>query len=480
MNPKYSEASLRKAAVAGTFYPQEKNELQSTIEKYISAASIESFSGIPQIILVPHAGYPYSGPVAAYAYKVLPKGKYSRVILLGVSHNYTFTGVKADGNEFWETPLGLVAVDQEYISVLQKEDVDIKTDSKYHELDHSLEVQVPFLIETLGAEIKIVPLFLGTDEINTEKMLAQTIQKYLDQKTLIVISSDLAHYPNYSDAQKIDNETLTMIVSEDTSKLQKSIDKIESQNFSNVSTVACGAAAIKVGMLLAGNLKLQSHLLKYANSGDIVGGDKSQVVGYGVVGFYQNNMDKLPEDYNQSALSVEEQTTALKIARESIGAKLQGNKYSLDDNLPPIFYQKFGVFVTLKEKNELRGCVGLLESTKSLVQTVSDMAVAAAFNDPRFTPLTSTELSNAKIGISVLSPMEMIDDASIIEIGKHGVYIENGQKSGVLLPQVATEQGWNRETFLNKLCEEKVDLNQNCWQDKNSKIYIFTAQTFEE
>ncbi|MFH1564840.1 MAG: AmmeMemoRadiSam system protein A [bacterium] len=179
-------------------------------------------------------------------------------------------------------------------------------------------------------------------------------------------------------------------------------------------------------------------------------------------------------------LNLEEQAIALNITRQSIAAIFDNEDYHPQVKDYPIFKSKRGVFVTLRKGGELRGCIGTFDESKSLAQTIQEMAVSAAFADPRFNQLSAEELDGIKIEISVLSPMKKIDDPNVIVVGKHGVYAQKGSKGGVYLPQVAIEEGWDREEFLDHLCEHKAGIGRNAWRDGSAQIYIFTAQVFQE
>ena len=241
----------------------------------------------------------------------------------------------------------------------------------------------------------------------------------------------------------------------------------------NLSTCACGEAAISTGMKLARKLGVDDiRLLKYANSGD-AGEDKSNVVGYGLIGFFT---DRIGHE-----LMEEEQDELLAISRNT----LEG--YIKDKITPTIIVKheylntKLGAFVTLKKDGELRGCIGNFEPTNSLAEVVQQVTIQAATKDVRFSPVQEDELDDITIEISVLSPRFQIEDPEEeIEIGKHGVYIQKGNRAGVFLPQVATENDWNLDKFMGELCSQKAGLSWDCWKEDDLEIYVFSAQVFEE
>ncbi|MDD5146644.1 MAG: AmmeMemoRadiSam system protein B [Candidatus Pacebacteria bacterium] len=472
MNTKHQsiKSTMRPAAVAGQFYPDNSKALQQMVDSFLNQATSVSTS-VPQIIIVPHAGYVYSGQVAAFGFRALQNSGYKRIILIGRSHQEYFDKVAADGNDVWQTPLGDLTVDKDFIDKLISSDSVVQINSEVHEGEHSLEVMLPFLIQTLGREIKIVPLLFGNDSSTTSFVLAEKIAPFIDKETVVVISTDLSHYPKYEDANYLDKQTIEAILTGESSKFIQKVRELEQLGKPNVATLACAEPAVVFGLALAKRLGLKAQLLKYANCGDYFAETKNRVVGYTAIGFYPEN--------EAGALSVQEQEMALQIARKTLADAFDQKNYE-PESQAPIFKEKRGVFVTLKKHEQLRGCIGNFNPPIGLAKNIQEMALSAAFNDPRFTPLEKSELKDLEIEISVLSPMQKTTDPNIIKVGKHGVYVKKGLRSGVFLPQVAIEQGWDREEFLDNLCEGKAGLPRTCWQDGSCDLYIFTAQVFHE
>lgn len=477
-NQNFTQENIRPMAVAGQFYPANTVELAQMLSNFLQNAS-SSATGTAQVIIVPHAGYVYSGQVAAFAFKQLIGSDFKRVVIIGRSHQQYFEGVVADSNDAWQTAFGNVAVDKDFINQLVNNANVVRIDSKSHQTEHSLEVELPFLIKTLGKDIKIVPLLFGDDSPETALKLADVLAQFIDNETVVVVSSDLSHYPKYETANELDKKTIETILSLDIEKLHKQNTEAESAGLAGVATLACGEPAMISAMALAKKLGLKPELLKYANSGDYFPETKDRVVGYAAIAFY--NPQGVVKSETDEELNKEEQKIALQITRKSLEAHFEGKEYSLAVlGLPPIFQKERGVFVTLKQHGQLRGCIGNFTPNVGLAGNIKEMALSAAFNDPRFTPLEKSELKDIKIEISVLSPMQKITNPDLIEIGKHGVYVKKGSRSGVYLPQVAFELGWNKEQFLNSLCEEKAGLPRDCWKDGSTELYIFTAQVFNE
>ncbi len=487
---------IRLPAVAGAFYPADKKELVNQINRYFSCTKKVS-EKLLKILIVPHAGYDYSGQVAAWGYKQVEED-YKRVILLGVSHRVYFNKAAVFNRGSWQTPLGNVDIDEDFANTLIKQSNFIEANLGIHGDEHSLEVQLPFL-QLVLADFKIVPILLSVSSQEDLEELAKSISHHFGNQTLIVISSDLSHYPAYSIAQKVDKETIQSILSGSLIKFNTKIKENLTQPA--VETCACGAEAIKVGMIVASRLGIKDiKLLNYSNSGDITE-DKSRVVGYASIGFYGDSSNlksqmsqpkagppraEKPNVKSQNLLNQDQQNQLLKIARITLESYFNNNNNNNNNKTPVIkendkvLQQKLGAFVTLKTHGQLRGCIGCFNPDKPLYQVVQEKVVDAAINDPRFYPVDVDELKNLSIEISVLSPNIKVDDWKKIKLGTHGVVIKKGSQGGTFLPQVATETGWDLETFLSNLCSHKAGLPANSYKDPKANIYVFTAQVFGE
>lgn len=477
MSTNNSSGKVRHPAVAGSFYPAGPSELSEEIDGFLSNAEKEQCShcSVPIMILVPHAGYQYSGQTAAYGYKLLSEANINKVILLGSSHNYPVSGVIADDSDSWETPLGKVLLDKKLIDKMQ-----IPLNHEPFVPEHSLEVQLPFLQKTLKEDFKIVPILVGgMNSVETHRN-ASLLRKQVDENTVIVVSSDMSHYPSYEDASKCDHETMNSILTGDPDSFSNVIAKLEQKNIPAAVTFMCAKPAVELALAIARELKIKDiKLLDYSNSGDVMD-DKSRVVGYSAIGFFENISQRT------------EGQKLLQIARDSVELFIKNGTMPKFSDLPVdtpasaggqnfVFLQrKSGVFVTLRNSGELRGCIGLIESDQPLYASIPQMAVAAAVDDPRFSPVTEEDLPKLKYEVSVLSPMKRVSAISEIELGAHGVKIQKGSRSGVFLPQVAEETGWNKEEFLNHLCCDKAGLAEDCWKDPATEIYTFTAEVFSD
>jgi len=448
-----------------------------------SAKATADKQGGIKAMMVPHAGYDYSGPVAAYGYQAVSGEKVDTVILIGNSHQAYFPGLAIDANDAWQTPLGEVAVNKELADKLITADNDLKYNSQPHEKEHSLEVQLPFLQTVLASGFKIVPILFGNSGDEAYKKLAKALADNLGDEDLVVISTDMSHYPKYEDANKIDKATLDVIRSLDVEALNKHIELTEKAGYDNEQTLICGVDGVKTIIALAKQKSWTANILKYANSGDATIGSKDQVVGYGAMTFASSEKLKVKSAKSEAEiynLNLEQKDALLEIARTTVEGFVKNGQvpdFKISDER---LQQKQGAFVTLKKDGELRGCIGqIIPSENSLWQVVRNMAVAAASEDPRFLPVSAAELPKIEYEVSVLSVPEIIDDWRKIELGKHGVIIKKGWHSGVFLPQVATETGWSLEEFLSQLAWQKAGLSPDAYKnDKGVELQVFTASVF--
>lgn len=472
---------VRQPAVAGQFYPKGREDLLEQIEYFSESATVSQNYESLQALIVPHAGYIYSGQVMAAGFKLLAGKKFSRVIILGASHNFWFDGVAAAEADVWETPLGEVSVDQDFITQMISVNKEIFRQAEYHAPEHCLEVELPWLQYYLKKDFKIVPLLLGGTNQETQESLAETLHKLWDDNTLLVISSDLSHYPPYETAKVVDNKILQSISSGRAQDFYKTYADLEAEHSDQADTFACGQAAIAAGLFLAEKNNWSVEQIAYANSGDTEWGNKSRVVGYGAVVFYKDNEAETAKEVGRD-LNTEEQKLALQYVRAVLENYFFGTVNLPDLSAFPIFQTKRGVFVTLHKRKGrvLRGCIGQIIPQGALADNLKNMALAAALEDPRFPPVSAEELSDLEIEISVLSPMKKIDSPKEIKLGKHGVMVKQGAHTGVFLPQVAEETGWSLEEFMSHLCHDKAGISPNAWQTGEADIYVFTAQVFSE
>lgn len=482
-------SAIRPAAVSGQFYPASKEALAREIKFYLQSTTPDSerfspatpeFKGSQvKILIVPHAGYDYSASIMAAAYRALAGQKLKRVYLLGNSHQHYFSGAALDDRQAWASPLGLVRIDQEKVAELkaaaEKSNPSVlQINSAVHDGDHVLEVQLPFLQGVLGDNFKIIPILLGNTGDTDYLALAEILSESLEEGDILVVSSDMSHYPGYQEAQSIDRLALEKIKNRDLAGLEE-LSREATQNIPNEQTILCGLEAVKISLVLAKKLNFSAEILAYRNSGDSLLGDKNRVVGYGALVFLAGTTPLAANNF----LNAKQQGILKDIAKKSVEKYVRdGLKLSLsikDQDLQ----QTAGVFVTLKKDGQLRGCLGEIIASRALWQVVQDMAIAAATQDQRFVPVSPSELDSLDYEVSVLTPPQAISDWRRIRLGQDGVIISKGKQSGVFLPQVALEGSWTLEQFLEQLCSQKAGLPADCYQnDPEVKISIFQAQVF--
>lgn len=467
--PKGGSMIIRNPAVAGQFYPGDKRELEEMVEGFLSKAKSGTEKGQLSVLIVPHAGYVYSGQTAASGFKRLSGKNIFNVILLGASHQSWFSGVAVDNNDSWGTPLGKVKINKDLAERLITGGISFNKEPHLNE--HSLEVEVPFLQSVLK-DFFIAPLLIGQTDNKTLEKLAEKIIENLDSETVLVVSSDLSHYPDINTAKIVDERTVKSIESGEVKKFEKELASL-AKDYPNVDTFACGHEAIKVGMIVASKLGiLKSEVFAKTNSGEVMG-ETNRVVGYASVGFYTKKNES--EELNKDS-----QKELLRFSRKVLESYIKNGTLPDDKTDNENLLKKRGAFVTLTKKAELRGCIGDFSASKSLWETVKSMTIAASTEDPRFWPVKKEELSDIGIEISVLSKRLKVSSYKEIVMGKHGVYLERGGRGGTFLPQVAEDFNNDRDAFLSALCSHKAGLPSDCYKDPKTNLDVYTAQVFNE
>ncbi len=443
--------------------------LAAQIDRYIAGAKQSPLTEDPAALIVPHAGYVYSGPVAAYAYRAVQGKRYDTVVVVGPSHRHPFRGISVVREASIETPLGVIQVDAELTTALLTAHRDIAWRQPAHAQEHSVEVQLPFLQRVLG-EFRVVLAVVGSWSPEGEAAFVRTLveAKKNGKRILLVASSDLSHYHDYDSARKLDGHALDLIRGMKAKALLS-----ESQDG---SCELCGLLPVHLAMELAGATgNGRVEVLHAANSGDTAG-PKNEVVGYASVAFLPGKPAGQPKE--EGVLDATRRRRLLEIARQTIASSVAGKGAPKIDERDPGLQTHSGAFVTIEKHGQLRGCIGNFTSDKPLWRTVMEMAVAAATGDPRFPPMTAGEDREVELEISVLTPMRRISGVDEIEVGRHGLYIRKGPYAGTLLPQVATDYGWDRLTFLQQTCR-KAGLSPDAWKE-GAEIYVYGAEVFNE
>jgi len=466
-------------AVAGSFYPSDPAELRTMLGDLFSKAKPASVKDVIAIIC-PHAGYEFSGVVAASSYnQVDPDKQYDNVFIIGSSHHVAFMGASIYNIGDYQTPLGKVKVNIDLANKLIKENVVFSFHPEAEQNEHCVEVQVPFLQYHLKKSFTLVPIILGTQSPESCKKIANALRPYMNGNNLFVISSDFSHYPPYNNALVVDKTTCNAILTNQPDSLLKALKENEDKNVPNLATSLCGWTSVLTMLYMTeDDPGIKMTPVYYQNSGDSKYQDKSQVVGYWSIAI--SKKEKAVPASSTFNLSPKDKKDLLKIARSTLEQYIRFNK------TPEINSSGFsetlktpsGAFVTLHENGDLRGCVGLFTSQEPLYKVVQEMAIAASTQDNRFPRVEVTEIGKISIEISVLSPLKKIHSIDEIILGKHGIYIKKGYLSGTFLPQVANETGWSREDFLGHCSRDKAGLGWDGWKDAD--IYIYEAAVFSE
>jgi AmmeMemoRadiSam system protein B/AmmeMemoRadiSam system protein A len=487
---------IRPPAVAGSFYPGSPSELAKMLAGFFHAAPKPSITGKPLVIVAPHAGYIYSGAIAARGYKILEGESFTTVIVISPSHTAYFKGVSIFGGKAYGTPLGEIPIDRELTDKIASFGDPLSFSNQGHSGygrgEHALEVQLPFLQVALG-KFNLVALVMGQQDISTCTALGKAIAGAVGSRNdvLIVASSDLSHFHDQATASHLDSVVVRDIEKYDYQKLSRDLEEQKAE--------ACGGGPIIAAMLAAKEMGANKALITGLGDSAPASGDKTSVVGYLSAVIYKADEEKAYEieepegkiaeeksdKHSESGsaaefgLSPEDKKTLLSIARLAIKSRLEGKELVFPREISDALSQPLGAFVTLEESGQLRGCIGTFRPGSPLIRVVAEMARQAAFSDYRFSPIVPGELSRVDIEISVLTPMKRIYNPDSVVVGRDGLYVQRGRNSGVLLPQVPVEQCWDRTTFLDHTCL-KAGLPSSSWKDEQTELYVFQAEIFSE
>lgn len=473
----FADQNIKDPNVAGQFYIADPQKLSAQIQSFLQKAPNPEMGIAADIIVAPHAGYVYSGRIAACAFKQVMNRDINTVVVLAPSHHFGFPGISIWSKGGYKTPLGVLKVDEDFALAFLAKDALFIDEPAAFEREHSLEVELPFIQEVFGDGVKIVPVVMGQASFETCRKVATSLNELIGKRddVLVVVSSDMSHFHNDKTARAMDGATLKLIESFDAKDFwqQCAVRKLE----------MCGFVPVTTAMLLAQQKGLKVKVLRYENSGDTTG-DKGNVVGYGAVMFYRKKSgadpaSKMPQN-GVASLTLDQERRLMEIAKDTVKLYVTKKKTLEVTESDPRLNAIEGAFVTLHKNGRLRGCIGHIIGQQPLYLTVRDMAVAAASQDPRFNPVDPSEIDSLDIEISVLSKPWIAKDPAEIEMGVHGVIVKQGRRQGVFLPQVATETGWDRETFLSQLCATKAGLPADAWKDPGTELHIFTATVFSE
>jgi MEMO1 family protein len=468
----------RQPAVAGQFYPGRAEDLKRTLHELFSQAVPRRDPAHVLALIVPHAGYVYSGGVAASGFNQIDADTpYENVFVIGPSHHRGFEGASVYCAGDFVTPLGTVKVNRDVGEELAKNHHVFTTRPEAHTSEHSVEVELPFLQTRLRRAFQIVPIVVGAQTPETCRKIAAALRPFFNDNNLFVVSSDFSHYPAYDAAVRVDSATAGAIVSNSPDILIQTLQLNEQSGIPELATSLCGWAAVLTLLYMTSpDNDIAYHIIQYKNSGDVQAGDKSRVVGYSAISVTRQAANPT----TSFELNREDRAALLAIARRTV------EEYVTTESIPPVDSGRLsgnvktpcGAFVTLNKHGTLRGCIGRFDASDPLYQVVQQMTIASATQDQRFNPVTPGELGDIEIEISVLTPMKKITSIDEFHLGKHGIYMRKGMRSGTFLPQVAAETGWTREEFLGHCAQDKAGIGWEGWKDAD--LYVYEALVFSE
>ncbi len=455
--------------VSGQFYPSNVNELNRMLSGFIDT-TLEKYDA--KILIVPHAGYVYSGSIAGKGFSSVKTDNIKHVILIGPSHHYPLSRPVISPYGKWNFPGGSLEVKEDIINEFLSYDKKgiFDSDTTPFIPEHSLEVELPFINYVFG-DVDLIPIIVPHLQPDVYSALANIIVHFLNNHddAFVVVSSDMYHGEDYEMAKKVNKDVSDVLhIGDPLNFMTYSYDMYTNENVH----VACGESGIITAMYVAKNLGLKWKVISTTTSADVVGRYGGYVVGYLTAIAYK---DERKKNFSIN-LSDEDKKQILRYVRDVIKSQFgKGEGIKLPDN--PILNENMGVFVTLHKNGNLRGCIGYVVGFKPLKDGIKENAINAAFRDPRFQPLKEEELDSIDIEVTILSPLIRCNPEDIV-VGRDGIFIKKGFYSGLLLPQVATEYNWDRETFLMHTCM-KAGLTPDCYKD-DVEIYRFEGYIFSE
>jgi AmmeMemoRadiSam system protein B/AmmeMemoRadiSam system protein A len=474
--------SDRQPVAAGRFYPANRQTLNEDLRQLFESCVKPAEKLSVRAIISPHAGYIFSGKIAAAAFSAIdPNAKFKNIFIIGSSHIMAFDGASVYNAGDFLTPLGRVTVNREIADKLKEENRLFRFPVTAHINEHSIEVQLPLLQYYFPDPPPIVPIIIGTNNTDNIKKIAEILRPWFNKDNLFIISSDFSHYPSYEAANEVDKATANGIISDDPQKFLDVLKQNAQKHYPGLVTSMCGwTSGLLLLYLAEGDNNLEFRKEAYCNSGDSSYGAKDEVVGYNAIVLTEkkdNGNKRLTEEISFTS---EQKDALISLARENITSLLNNKRpVSIDnESMPEIFNKSLGAFVTLKINGNLRGCIGKFLSSEPLYEAVLESSASSALQDPRFSPLTKDELPSTDIEITVLGPLVKINDIRDIELGRHGIYIKKDFHSGTMLPQVATENGWTVEEFLGYTSRDKAGIGWYGW--KNADLYVYEGIILKE
>ncbi len=490
-----STAKVKRSALAGRWYPSGSIELAGQIDALLMGAGDSGGCADPRIVILPHAGYRYSGKTASFGYRHIGKSAHEGtgpdlVVILGPSHYSAFRGCVLSDVDFFETPLGRVRVERVIARKLLKHAL-FKSDPAAFEPEHSIEIHLPFLQrifrEKMNKGTRVLPVLVGEVDDNEAGRIAGILAAAVaGTRTIFIVSSDFTHYgPNFGYepfgraeghdtaalVQKLDSGAIDLILKKDGAGFAAYVER--------TGATICGRNPIRIALALPLS-GTHAEKIMYDTSAAVTG-DYVNSVSYASLLICGRLPGAEGGDKEENGLTRDVRKFLLRTARRNIASWLEsgrGARVAPGTILAECRLNR-GAFVTLKKGGSLRGCVGYIAATKPLIDTVLDNSYNAAFRDPRFDPLMKDEIGSITIEISVLTEPVPVLSVRDIRTGRDGLIVERGTNRGLLLPQVATEQGWDVMTFVRQTCT-KAGLPSGAWNDGVTKIYRFQAIVFSE
>ena len=476
MSPK-----VREPTAAGRFYPGEKIQLIELLDKILNEPSDKKHYKSVKAVIVPHASYSFSGLTAARAFSYLNLNSIRRAIIIGPSHHIGFHGISIAPYDLYRTPLGDVDVDQRACDDLFCSDKLFTRNEEAHRYEHSLEVELPF-IQKIAPESTIVPLVTGDMSLPEAREVANRILTWWDADTLIVISSDFTHYGKQfgfcpfstnlasEGLEKLDQGAIYHILKKDTEGFAKYVQE--------TGATICGHIPITIllALLEMTRLPMDAHLIDYTNSGKILN-DYTNSVSY--ASLLTDNTKEIDSSVRPHKLTTWEKQFLLKLARDAIASQFNDKEVNIPDDTPKHLFERGSVFVTLCIDGGLRGCIGCIKAENPLIYCVIKNAKNAAYEDPRFPPLSLEEFAKVTIEISCLDQPRSIDNVGEFVLGKHGIILEQKNLRAVFLPQVPVEHQWDKETTLENL-SLKAGLSKTGWCQQGVTFSVFETTSFSD
>ncbi len=481
------ERRVRPPALAGTWYPGQPDELSTLIATLQGRSKpVTEAAGSPPIraVILPHAGYRFSGETALAGLQPLKGATFKRVIVLGPSHQKSFMGLVLPRATHFRTPLGEIPLDAGAMARLANHPM-FHTIPGVHDQEHSIEIQLPLLQTVLAQGFQLLPLLVGQMDAMGFAQAAEALRPLCDDKTLLVISGDFTHYGNHFNYQPfpVDAKIADNLKTLDMGAVAKILSRdpqgfLDYKQQSGITACAFGPVMVLLNLI---SHPVEPRLVQYRTSGS-ENGDFSHSVSYVAMTFHatQNLAEMGPE---MGVLSKNDMKrlhtlaiTAVMAAVQSQGAVKTLEEGADLEELQERFGEPSGAFVTLKRSGRLRGCIGQLQPVQPLYKAVMENAAHAALRDSRFKPVASSELDGMELEVSVLSPMRPIASWENFEVGRQGVVLSKQGRRAVFLPEVAVEQGWSREETLNHLAQ-KAGLPPDAWR-QGATFEVFTSQTY--